>query len=46
MFRYEDELVIPQAAPILDYILSCHGNQQEDILGDRYVDPVVFWKIR
>ncbi len=33
--RYEDELVIPQAAPILDYILSCHGNQQE-YLGDRY----------
>lgn len=33
--RYDDELVIPQASPILDYILSCHGNQQE-YLSDRY----------
>lgn len=33
--RYEDELVIPQILPILDYILSCHGNQQEYI-GSRY----------
>lgn len=33
--RYQDELRITQSQPILDYILSCHGNQQE-YLGNRY----------
>lgn len=31
--RYQDELVVNQAQPIIDYILSCHGNQREYIQG-------------
>lgn len=31
--RYQDELVVTQAQPIIDYILSCHGNQREYIQG-------------
>ena len=26
---YEDELIIDEVEPLLDYILSCHGNQSE-----------------
>lgn len=29
--RYEDKLVVDQAQPLVDYILSCHGNQNEII---------------
>ncbi len=32
---YEDELLIDQAEPLIDYILSCHGNQNE-YLNDCY----------
>lgn len=31
--RYQDELVVTQAQPMIDYILSCHGNQREYIQG-------------
>ena len=31
---YEDYLLVDQAEPLLDYIMSCHGNQGE-ILGNR-----------
>lgn len=33
--RYEDAIEIKTAEPLLDYILSCHGNQNQ-ILLDRY----------
>lgn len=26
---YEDKLIVDQAEPIVDYVLSCHGNQRE-----------------
>ena len=26
---YEDALLVPKAEPIVDYVLSCHGNQRE-----------------
>ena len=32
--KYEDSLMITQAQPLIDYILSCHGNQN-DILVNR-----------
>lgn len=32
---YEDHLEVTEAGPLMEYILSCHGNQQE-YLGDRY----------
>ncbi len=35
MIPYEDELRVSDAGPLMEYILSCHGNQQE-YLGDRY----------
>ncbi len=35
MVRYEDEIRISQPEPLLDYILSCHGNQNQ-ILLDKY----------
>lgn len=31
--RYEDHLEVGEAEPIIDYILSCHGNQREYIQG-------------
>lgn len=34
---YEDALVVNQAEPLIEYILSCHGNQNQYIL-DRYKD--------
>ncbi len=34
-FIYEDSLLIDKAEPILEYIMSCHGNQNRYIL-DRY----------
>lgn len=35
--RYDDCLVINQPEPLIEYILSCHGNQNQYIL-DRYKD--------
>ncbi|MBR1865467.1 MAG: methyltransferase domain-containing protein [Lachnospiraceae bacterium] len=37
MERYEDCLVVDQPEPLIEYILSCHGNQNQYIL-DRYKD--------
>lgn len=34
---YEDELVVDEVEPLLDYILSCHGNQSE-ILSARQLE--------
>lgn len=34
---YDDEIVINQADPLIEYILSCHGNQNQYLL-DRYHD--------
>ena len=31
--EYEDSLIITEAEPLLDYILSCHGNQNERLNG-------------
>ena len=36
-FRYEDGIIINHAEPLIEYILSCHGNQNQ-ILLDRYKD--------
>ena len=33
--RYEDAIVIDKADPLIEYILSCHGNQNQYLL-DRY----------
>ncbi len=35
MVRYEDEIRLSQPEPLLEYILSCHGNQNQ-ILLDKY----------
>ncbi|MCI5857003.1 MAG: MerR family transcriptional regulator [Agathobacter sp.] len=35
--RYDDEIIIGQAEPLIEYILSCHGNQNQYLL-DRYHD--------
>ena len=37
LLRYEDEILIDHAEPLIEYILSCHGNQSQ-ILLDRYKD--------
>ena len=37
MHKYEDSLEINKAEPLIDYILSCHGNQNQYII-DRYKD--------
>lgn len=34
---YEDAIIINRAEPLIEYILSCHGNQNQ-ILLDRYAD--------
>jgi ubiquinone/menaquinone biosynthesis C-methylase UbiE len=34
---YEDYLLVDEAEPLLDYILSCHGNQKE-YLKDSYIE--------
>ena len=34
---YADELIIDASEPIIEYILSCHGNQNQYIL-DKYKD--------
>lgn len=33
--RYEDEIIIDDANPLIEYVLSCHGNQNQYLL-DRY----------
>lgn len=35
--NYEDEIIINKAEPLIEYILSCHGNQNQYIL-NRYND--------
>ena len=35
--RYEDEIVIDSAEPLIEYILSCHGNQSQYLV-NRYRD--------
>lgn len=43
---YEDSLIVNQAQPLVDYIMSCHGNQNE-ILGPKiskfkeYVESII-----
>lgn len=37
MHIYEDGLLVTEAEPLIEYILSCHGNQNQYIL-DRYKD--------
>lgn len=34
---YEDSLIVPDAEPLISYILSCHGNQNQYLL-NRYND--------
>ena len=34
---YDDYLLVDEAEPLLDYILSCHGNQSE-ILSQRQLE--------
>lgn len=36
-YRYKDGISINQAEPLIEYVLSCHGNQNQYIL-DRYHD--------
>ncbi len=36
-YSYEDSLFVPDVEPLVSYILSCHGNQNQYIL-DRYKD--------
>lgn len=37
IIRYEDGIIIDKADPLIEYILSCHGNQNQYLL-DRYQD--------
>lgn len=37
LHRYEDEIVLHTAEPLIEYIMSCHGNQNQYLL-DRYRD--------
>ena len=41
MRRFEDSLLVDQAQPLADYILSCHGNQNQ-FLCDRYREFLTF----
>ncbi len=34
---YRDSLLVPDAEPLISYILSCHGNQNQYLL-DKYKD--------
>lgn len=38
---YEDSLLVTEAAPLISYILSCHGNQNQ-YLPDRYTEFASF----
>ena len=42
-YSYEDSLFVPDVEPLVSYILSCHGNQNQYIL-DRYKDFYDFTK--
>lgn len=42
-YSYEDSLFVPDVEPLVSYILSCHGNQNQYIL-DRYKDFYEFTK--
>ena len=42
---YEDSLLVPEPEPLISYILSCHGNQNQYIL-DRYTEFRTFVKKR
>lgn len=35
--RYEDKIELDQPEPLMEYIMSCHGNQNQYLL-DRYMD--------
>ena len=37
LLRYEDSIELDRAEPLIEYILSCHGNQNQYLL-DRYKD--------
>lgn len=39
--RYDDTLAVDQPEPLIDYILSCHGNQNQYLL-NRYADFKAF----
>lgn len=39
--KYDDSIVINQAEPLIEYILSCHGNQNQYLL-ERYHDFRIF----
>lgn len=41
MVRYEDEIRISEPEPLLEYILSCHGNQNQLLL-DKYKEFKAF----
>lgn len=41
--QYEDELFVPTAEPVVEYVLSCHGNQNRYIV-DRYKEFVAYVK--
>lgn len=41
IYTYEDAILIDQAEPLIEYILSCHGNQNQYLL-DRYHDFRLF----
>lgn len=41
MRRYDDYLLVDKADPLVEYILSCHGNQNQYLL-DRYSDFKTF----
>ena len=41
--RYEDEIILTDAEPLVDYILSCHGNQNQYLL-EHYSDFYQFLK--
>lgn len=41
LIRYEDEIRISEPEPLLEYILSCHGNQNQMLL-DKYKDFKAF----
>ena len=41
MKRYDDYLLVDKADPLVEYILSCHGNQNQYLL-DRYSDFKTF----
>ena len=46
LIPYEDVLIVDQAQPLIDYIMSCHGNQNE-LIGPRirefkeYVESII-----